>query len=99
MGKLEKKQNPKSGNGKKRNQAGLRRVTRGREREIYPLSSMKTNQVVRNYYVLPCCLLLLNLCTELVGYKARMIDHVLLRTAAIMGLVLFGASLVSFVVA
>jgi hypothetical protein len=60
---------------------------------------MKGTQVVRNFYVLPCCLLLLNLCIELVSYKARMIDHLLLRTAAIMGMVLFGASLVGLVVA
>lgn len=60
---------------------------------------MKTDHVVRNYYVLPCCLLLLNLCVELVSYKARMIDDPLLRTAAIMGMVLFGASLVTFLVA
>jgi hypothetical protein len=60
---------------------------------------MKSSHVVRNYYVLPCCLLLLNLCIELVSYKAKMIDDVLLRTAAIIAMVLFGASLVSFVVA
>ncbi len=60
---------------------------------------MKSSHVVRNYYVLPCCLLLLNLCVELVSYKAKMIDDVLLRTAAIMGMVLFGGSLVAFIVA
>jgi hypothetical protein len=60
---------------------------------------MKSSSVVRNYYVLPCCLLLLNLCIELVSYKAKMIDDVLLRTAVIIAMVLFGASLVSFVVA
>ena len=60
---------------------------------------MKSNQVVRNYYVLPCCLLLLNLCVELVSYKAKMIDDVLIRTAAIMGMVLFGGALVGFVAA
>lgn len=60
---------------------------------------MKTARVVRHYFVLPCCLLLLNLCVELVSYKARMIDNLMLRTAAIMGMVLFGASVVSFLVA
>ena len=60
---------------------------------------MKSTQLVRNYYVLPCCLLLLNLCVELVSYKARMIDDGMLRTAAIMGMVLFGGSLVAFIVA
>lgn len=60
---------------------------------------MKSNQAVRNYYVLPCCLLLLNLCVELVSYKAKLIDDELLRTAAIMGMVLFGGALVGFVAA
>ena len=60
---------------------------------------MKSTRLVRNYYVLPCCLLLLNLCVEIVSYKARMIDDVLLRTAAIMGMVLFGGSFVAFLVA
>lgn len=60
---------------------------------------MKSNHLVRNYYVLPCCLLLLNLCVELASYKARMIDDELLRTGAIMGMVLFGGSLVAFLVA
>ncbi len=60
---------------------------------------MKSAHLVRNYYVLPCCLLLLNLCVELTSYKARMIDDTFLRTAAIMGMVLFGASLVTLLVA
>jgi hypothetical protein len=60
---------------------------------------VKNQNVVRNYYVLPCCLLLLNLCVELVSYKAKLIDDVWLRTLAIMGMVLFGGSLVGFVVA
>lgn len=55
--------------------------------------------MIRNYYVLPCCLLLLNLCVEMVSYKARLIDDVLLRTAAIMGMVLIGTSLVTLLVA
>jgi hypothetical protein len=60
---------------------------------------MKSAHLVRNYYVLPCCLLLLNLCVEIVSYKARMIDDLMLRTGAIMGMVLFGGSLVAFLVA
>jgi len=60
---------------------------------------MKSAHLVRNYYVLPCCLLLLNLCVELVSYKARMIADTLLRTGAIMGMALFGASLVAFLIA
>jgi hypothetical protein len=60
---------------------------------------MKSSRVVRNYYVFPCCLLLLNLCVELVSYKTRMLDDAMLRTAAIMAMVLFGGSLVAFLVA
>ncbi len=60
---------------------------------------MKNPNVVRKFYVLPCCLLLLNLCIELVSYKAKMIDDVLLRTGAIMGMVLIGGSIVGFVMA
>src|SRR5437764_8097788 len=60
---------------------------------------MKATNLVRNYFIFPCCLLLLNLCIELVSYKAKMIDDVMLRTAAIMAMVLFGGSLVAFVVA
>lgn len=60
---------------------------------------MKSAQVVRNYYVLPCCLLLLNLCVELVSYKAKLIADDFVRTAAIMGMVLFGGAVVGFVAA
>jgi hypothetical protein len=60
---------------------------------------MKNPQIVRNYYVLPCCLLLLNLCVELVSYKAKMFGDPLLRTGAIMAMVLGGGSFVSFVMA
>jgi hypothetical protein len=60
---------------------------------------MKGQVVVRNFYVLPCCLLLLNLCVELVSYKAKMIDEPVLRTAVIMAMVLFGGALVGFVAA
>jgi hypothetical protein len=58
---------------------------------------MKKTNVVRNYLVLPCCLLLLNLCVGLVGYKARMVGDPFVQTAAVMAMVLFGGSLVSFV--
>jgi hypothetical protein len=58
---------------------------------------MKKNNVVRNYFVLPCCLLLLNLCVGLVSYKARMLGDPLLQTLAVMAMVLFGGSLVGFV--
>jgi hypothetical protein len=63
------------------------------------LNPMKTSRPLERYYVLPCCLLLLNLCNEIVAYKARLIDDGILRTLFIMGFVLFGASLVAFAIA
>jgi hypothetical protein len=60
---------------------------------------MKANAALERYYVLPCCLLLLNLCNEIVAYKARLIHDGLLRTLFIMGMVLFGSSLVAFAIA
>ena len=60
---------------------------------------MKTSFTLERYYVLPCCLLLLNLCNEIIAYKAKLIDDGLLRTLFIMGMVLFGSSLVAFAVA
>ena len=60
---------------------------------------MKKTNVVRTYYILPCCLLLLNLCNNLVSYKAGMIADPLLRTAAIILFILVGSSVVAFVLA
>lgn len=60
---------------------------------------MKKTSVVRNYVVLPCCLLLLNLCVGLVSYKAKMIDDPYEQVAAVIAMVLFGGSIVSFVMA
>jgi hypothetical protein len=60
---------------------------------------MKANAALERYYVLPCCLLLLNLCNEIIGYKAKLISDGLLRTLFIMGMVLFGSSLVAFAIA
>jgi hypothetical protein len=60
---------------------------------------MKKTSVVRNYFVLPCCILLLNLGVGLVSYKAKMIDEPLEQVAVVMGMVLFGGSLVGFVLA
>ena len=60
---------------------------------------MKTSRALERYYVLPCCLLLLNLCNEVISYKAKLIHDGLLRTLFIMSMVLFGASLVAFAVA
>lgn len=61
--------------------------------------ALKKNAVVKNYYILPCCLLLLNLCNTLISYKAAMIDEPLVRTGAVILLVLFGSSVVTFAVA
>ena len=60
---------------------------------------MKASRPLERYYVLPCCLLLLNLCNEIIAYKARLIEDGLLRTLFIMGFVLGGASVVTFAVA
>lgn len=60
---------------------------------------MKASAALEKYYVLPCCLLLLNLANEIIAYKARLIGDGLLRTLFIMGMVLFGASLVAFAIA
>jgi hypothetical protein len=60
---------------------------------------MKTAAALERYYVLPCCLLLLNLCNEIIAYKARLIHDGFLRTLFIMGMVLFGSSLVAFAIA
>ena len=59
----------------------------------------KTTAALKNYYVLPCCLLLLNLVNSLVGYKAEMIAEPFLRTLTVIFLVICGSSLVAFVVA
>jgi hypothetical protein len=59
--------------------------------------AMKKSSIVRNYFVLPCCLLLLNLCIGLVGYKAKVIQDPFLQTGAVIAMVLFGGSLVAFV--
>jgi hypothetical protein len=59
----------------------------------------KTPAVVRVYYVLPCCLLLLNLVNAIVGYLAERIEDPWLRTVVVIGLVLFGGSLVAFLIA
>ncbi len=60
---------------------------------------MRTRAALERYYVLPCCLLLLNLCNAIVSYKAELIHDGFLRTLFIMGMVLFGSSLVAFAIA
>ena len=61
--------------------------------------TVKKAHVVRAYYVLPCCLLLLNLVNNVVSYKAEMVGDPYARVALIMVLVLFGGSLVAFAIA
>lgn len=58
---------------------------------------VKKTNVVRNYYILPCCMLLLNVANSLISYKAGMIDDPYLRVLAIIAMILFGSSLVAFV--
>lgn len=60
---------------------------------------VKKTNVVRHYYILPCCLLLLNVCNSLVSYKAGMIGDPIFRVLAIIFMVLVGSSLVAFVFA
>ncbi|MFT3869767.1 MAG: hypothetical protein QM715_15060 [Nibricoccus sp.] len=59
---------------------------------------MKKTNVVRTYYILPCCLLLLNICNSLVSYKADMIGNPIIRVFVIIFLVLVGSSLVAYFV-
>jgi hypothetical protein len=61
--------------------------------------AINKNKVVQNYYVLPCCLLLLNLVNSVVSYKSGIVDDPLLRTTVVILLVLFGSSITAFVVA
>ena len=60
---------------------------------------MRTTTAVKNYYVLPCCLLLLNLINNIISYKSEEIGEPLLRTGAVILLVLVGSALVAFVFA
>ncbi len=57
---------------------------------------MKKAAAVKNYYVLPCLLLLLNLANNVVSYKAELVDDPFLRTAVVIALVLFGGTMVAF---
>ena len=59
----------------------------------------KSPQLIRNYFILPCCLLLLNLVNAIVSYKAATISDHIVRVAVIMVLVLGGSSIVAFLVA
>jgi hypothetical protein len=59
----------------------------------------KGNATVRVYYVLPCCLLLLNLVNSIIGYQAERVADPWLRTTIVIALVLFGGSVVAFLIA
>ena len=61
--------------------------------------AINKNKVVQNYYVLPCCLLLLNLVNSVVSYKSGIIDDPFLRTMAVILFVLFGSSVTAFMIA
>jgi len=60
---------------------------------------VKKTNVVRTYYILPCCLLLLNVCNSLISYKAGVISDPIFRVFAIIFFVLVGSSLVAYVFA
>ena len=60
---------------------------------------MKKATVVKNYYLLPCLLLVLNVANNLIAYKAEVVDDPFLRTAAVVVAVLFGGWFVAFVIA
>jgi hypothetical protein len=60
---------------------------------------MKASATLERYYVLPCCLLLLNLCNAIISYKSQLIHDTFLRTLFVMGMVLFGSSVVTFAIA
>ena len=60
---------------------------------------VKKTNVVRTYYILPCCLLLLNVCNSLISYKAGLIDDPIVRVCAIIFFILVGSSLVAFLFA
>lgn len=62
------------------------------------MSGVKAKAAVRRYYVLPCCLLILNLVNSVVSYKAGVIADGLVRTLVVIALVLFGSSLVAYAV-
>ncbi len=60
---------------------------------------MKRDAIVRNYWILPCLLLVLNLVNSIIGYKAGMIANPVQRTMVVMLLVLFGGSVTAFLFA
>ena len=59
----------------------------------------KSPQLVRHYFILPCCLLLLNLVNSIVSYKSAMIYDPVVRVGAVILMILVGSSIVAFLVA
>jgi hypothetical protein len=61
--------------------------------------NLSKNKIVHQYYVLPCCLLLLNLVNAVISYKAGVIADPFARTVVVILFVLGGSSVTAFVVA
>jgi hypothetical protein len=59
----------------------------------------KNPQIVRNYFILPSCLLLLNLVNAIISYKSAMIYDPVVRVAVVILMILVGSSIVAFLVA
>src|SRR5258708_26551424 len=59
---------------------------------------MKSASVVKNYFVLPCCLLLLNLVNTIISYKVAVIYDGFLRAGFIIFMVLVGSLFVTYAV-
>ncbi len=60
---------------------------------------MKRVNILRTAIIVPCCILLLNLVNTIISYKSQLIHDGILRTLFIMGMVLFGGSVVSMLAA
>ena len=62
------------------------------------MAAPKSPQLVRNYFILPCCLLLLNLVNSIISYKAQLISDHLLRVGFVIVMILGGSGLVAWIV-
>lgn len=60
---------------------------------------MKSAAVIRNYYILPCLLLLLNLVNSAISYKSGMIRSPFQRASMVILLVLCGSTVTAFLLA
>lgn len=59
----------------------------------------KNPQIVRNYFILPSCLLLLNLVNSIISYKSAMIYDPVVRVGVVILMILIGSSIVAYLVA